>query len=105
MPIEWHDHKINLIDAPGFADFSGDIRATLRAVDAAVIIIDAAAGVEVGTEQVWKGAAEHNLARLLYINKMDRENADFARAIAGAQERLGNSVVPLEMPIGAESAF
>jgi elongation factor G len=105
LPIEWHDHKINLIDAPGFADFSGDIRATLRAVDAAVILVDAAAGVEVGTEQVWKGAAEHHLARLLYINKMDRENADFGRAIAGAQERLGSSVVPLEMPIGAESAF
>ena len=105
LPIEWHDHKINLIDAPGFADFSGDIRASLRAADAAVIIIDAAAGVEVGTEQVWQGAAEHNLARLLYINKMDRENADFARAISGAQERLGNSVVPLEMPIGAESGF
>src|SRR4051812_557895 len=105
LPIEWHDHKIDLIDAPGFADFSGDIRAALRAVDAAIILVDAAAGVEVGTEQVWKGAAEHHLARLLYINKMDRENADFGRAIAGAQDRLGNSVVPLEMPIGAESSF
>lgn len=105
LPIEWHDHKINLIDAPGFADFAGDIRAALRVVDAAVILVDAAAGVEVGTEQVWKGAGQHNLARLLYVNKMDRENADFGRTIAAAQERLGNSVVPLEMPLGAEAGF
>jgi elongation factor G len=105
LPLEWRDHKINLIDAPGFADFAGDIRAALRTVDAAIILVDAAAGVEVGTEQVWKGAGEHELARLLYVNKMDRENADFARAIAAAQERLGSSVVPLEMPIGAESSF
>ena len=105
LPIEWRDHKINLIDAPGFADFAGDIRAAFRAVDAAVILIDAAAGVEVGTEQVWKGAGEHQLARLVYINKMDRENADFGRAIESAQARLGNSIVPLEVPIGAESSY
>jgi elongation factor G len=105
LPLTWRDHKINLLDAPGFADFAGDIRATMRVADAAIILVDAAAGVEVGTEQAWKGACQHGLSRLLYVNKMDRENADFARAIASAQERLGNSVVPLEMPIGAEGSF
>jgi elongation factor G len=105
LPIEWQDHKINLVDAPGFADFAGDIRAALRAVDAAVILIDAAAGVEVGAEQVWKGAAERSLARIVYVNKMDRENADFARAVESAQSRLGANVVPLEIPIGAEASF
>jgi elongation factor G len=105
LPIEWDDHKINLVDAPGFADFAGDIRATLRAVDAAIILIDAAAGVEVGAEQVWKGAAERSLARIVYVNKMDRENADFARALESAQSRLGANVVPLQVPIGAESSF
>jgi elongation factor G len=105
LPIEWQDHKINLIDAPGFADFAGDIRAALRAVDAAIILLDAAAGVEVGAEQVWKGAAERSLARIIYINKMDRENADFARAVESAQSRLGTNVVPVEVPIGAEASF
>ena len=105
LPIEWRDHKINLVDAPGFADFAGDIRAALRAVDAAIILLDAAAGVEVGAEQVWKGAAERKLARIIFVNKFDRENADFARALASAQERLGPSVVPIEVPIGAEASF
>ncbi|HEY8600882.1 MAG TPA: elongation factor G [Thermomicrobiales bacterium] len=105
LPFSWRGHKINLLDAPGFADFAGDIRATMRVADAAIIVVDAAAGVEVGTEQVWKGACQQQLSRLVYINKMDRENADFARAIASAQERLGSAVVPLEMPIGAESSF
>ena len=105
LPLTWRDHKINLLDAPGFADFAGEIRAAMRVADAAIILVDAAAGVEVGTEQVWKGACQHQLSRLIYINKMDRENADFSRAIASAQERLGSSVVPLEMPIGSESSF
>ncbi|MDP9373533.1 MAG: elongation factor G [Chloroflexota bacterium] len=105
LPIEWRDHKINLIDAPGYSDFVGEIRAAMRAVDAAVILIDAVAGVQVGTEQVWKAASERGLSRLVYVNKMDRENADFARAVEGAQARLGASVVPLEVPIGAEAAF
>ena len=100
LPFSWRGHKINLLDAPGFADFAGDIRATMRVVDAAIILVDAAAGVEVGTEQVWKGACQHRLSRLVYVNKMDRENADFARAIASAQERLRGSVVRMEMPIG-----
>ncbi len=105
LPIEWRDHKINLIDAPGYSDFVGEIRAAMRAVDAAVILIDAVAGVQVGTEQVWKAASERGLSRLVYVNKMDRENADFARAVEGAQARLGAGVVPLEGPIGAEAAF
>jgi elongation factor G len=105
LPIEWRDHKINLLDAPGYADFAGEIRGALRATDGAVILIDAAAGVQVGTEQAWKAAGEHELARLVYVNKMDRENADFARVVAAAQERLGPSVVPLEAPIGAEADF
>ncbi len=105
LPLTWRDHKINLLDAPGFADFAGDIQSVMRVADAGVIILDAAAGVEVGTEQAWKGACQHGLARLIYINKMDRENADFGRAIASAQERLGNTIVPLEMPIGSEASF
>src|ERR687885_869536 len=105
LPLEWREHKINLLDVPGFADFAGEIRGAIRAVDAAVILVDAAAGVEVGTEQVWKLAGERQLARLVYVNKMDRENADFAGAVEAAQARLGPQVVPLEVPIGAEANF
>ena len=105
LPLAWRDHKINLIDAPGVADFAGDMRAALRVIDAAVIVIDAAAGVEVGTEGAWRLAEDYGVSRLLYVNKMDRENADFAAAIASAQARLGPGVVPVEMPIGAASDF
>lgn len=105
LPLEWRDHKINLLDAPGFVDFTGEIRAALRVADGAVVVIDASAGVEVGTEQVWRAAGAGHLARLVYVNKMDRENADFGGAIAAARARLGQSVVPLEVPIGAEASF
>ena len=105
LPIEWRDHKINLLDAPGFADFLCEIRGALRVADAAVILLDAAAGVEVDAEQVWRAAGERGLARMVYVNKMDRENANFERVVAAAQERLGTSIVPLEVPIGAEAAF
>lgn len=105
LPLAWRDHKINLIDTPGVADFAGDQRAALRVVDAAIILLDAAVGVEVGTEQVWHLAEQQGISRLVYINKMDRENADFAAAIASAQARLGSNVVPLEMPIGSAGSF
>ena len=105
LPIEWHDHKINLIDAPGFVDFVGDIRSALRAVDAAIVLIDAAAGVEVGAEQAWKIAAKRQMARMVFVNKLDRENADFARAVESAQARLGPNIVPVQLPIGAETSF
>lgn len=105
LPVEWRDHKINLLDTPGFVDFTGEMRAAMRVADAAVIVIDAAAGVEVGTEQVWKAAGAAHLARLVYVNKMDRENADFDGVISAARTRLGPSVVPLEVPIGAEAGF
>ncbi|CAA9581725.1 MAG: Elongation factor G-like protein TM_1651, partial [uncultured Thermomicrobiales bacterium] len=105
LPLEWRDHKINLLDAPGFGDFLCEIRGAIRVVDAAIIVIDAASGVQVGTEQVWRGAQRRKLSCLVYVNKLDRENADFARVVEEALARLGSSVVPLTVPIGAESGF
>lgn len=104
-PLEWKDTKINIIDAPGYADFIGEVRSALRVSDAAVILMDASAGVEVGTEQAWRQAEERGLPRVLFINKMDRENADFASALAAARAAFGNALAPIQFPIGAERSF
>ncbi|MFT4039715.1 MAG: elongation factor G [Thermomicrobiales bacterium] len=104
-PLEWSDTKINIIDAPGYADFIGEMRSALRVADAAVILMDASAGVEVGTEQAWRQAEERGLPRILFINKMDRDNADFAAALAAARAAFGNALAPIQFPIGAERNF
>ncbi|HUG16253.1 MAG TPA: elongation factor G [Thermomicrobiales bacterium] len=104
-PVEWRDHKINVLDAPGYADFIGEVKGCIRVVDSAVILLDASAGVEVGTEYAWQFAQERELPRILVINKMDRENANFASSLESAQSLLGHAVVPLYIPIGSESSF
>ena len=104
-PVEWKDHKINIIDAPGYADFVGEVKAALRVVDAAIVLLDASAGVEVGSELAWRFAAERNLPVILVVNKMDRENADFAATLASAQSTFGQKAVPLCIPIGRESGL
>ena len=104
-PIEWRETKINVIDAPGYADFIGDVKSALRVCDAAIILVDASAGVEVGTEQAWRLAEERGIPRVIFINKMDRENADFARALVSVRGAFGNACAPIQFPIGAESQF
>jgi elongation factor G len=104
-PVEWNDHKVNIIDAPGYADFVGEVKAAMRVVDGAVIVLDASAGVEVGSEYAWRFAAERNLPAVIVVNKMDRENADFAASLASAQASFGSKVVPLCIPIGRESGL
>jgi elongation factor G len=91
-PLEWHDDKINLIDTPGYADFVGDVASAMRVLDGAIIVLDAAGGVEVGTEQVWEQAVQAGVPRLLFINKLDRENPigqakDFRGIISLRQQR------------------
>lgn len=105
VPVEWRDHKINFIDAPGYADFVGEMLSAMRVCDAALILMDASAGVEVGTEQAWRFAGKYQRPRAMLINKMDRENADFDRTLAEAQEHFGDVVVPALVPIGAEREF
>ncbi|MEW6232620.1 MAG: elongation factor G [Chloroflexota bacterium] len=105
LPIEWKGNKINLIDTPGYADFVGEVKETTRVVDAAIIVFCAVAGVEVGSELVWKYADERKLPRLAFIGRMDRENADFHRALAQLQSRFGKSVVPIQLPIGSQENF
>ena len=105
LPIEWRDTKINVIDAPGYADFMGDVKSALRVVDAAIILMDASAGVEVGTEQAWRLAEERSLPKAIFVNKMERDNADFARALDSARSVFGKNVGPIQFPIGSERAF
>jgi elongation factor G len=105
VPCEWEGHKINVLDTPGYADFVGEVKGALRAADSAVVLIDAVSAVEVGTEQVWEYADEIGLPRMLFINKMDRENADFGRALSQAQGSLPGNIVPLQVPIGAQASF
>jgi elongation factor G len=104
-PVEWAGVKINLLDTPGYFDFIGDVAGALRVADAAVVCVSAVAGVEVGTEKVWTYANQNRLSRLMFINKMDRENANFDKTFAQLQEFFGLNVVPLQVPIGAEASF
>lgn len=105
VPCEWRDHKVNVLDTPGYADFIGEVKGAVGAADGAVILMDAVSGVEVGTELVWGYADEAGLPRMIFINKMDRDNADFFRALKQAKETLGRGVVALQLPIGAQAAF
>jgi elongation factor G len=98
-------HRLNLIDTPGYGDFVADARAGLRVAGAAVVVVDAVAGVQVQTEKVWKFANEYNLPRGIVINRLDRERADFFRTLESLQKRLKGRLVPLQLPIGSESGF
>ena len=102
---EWRSTKINLIDTPGIGNFLSDTRAALRVADAALVVVDAVAGVEVQTEKVWGIAEEIGLPRLIVLNLLDRERASFDRALESVQGALGREVVPIQLPIGAEREF
>jgi elongation factor G len=104
-PIEWSGVKINVLDAPGYADFIGDVRAALRAVDACLFVVSAVDGVEVQHEVVWELAVEHGLPRAFFVNKMDRERASFQRTLDGLVQAFGTQVAPLQFPIGEEHDF
>ena len=104
-PVEWHDNKINILDAPGYADFLGDVTAAMRVLDGAIIVMDAAGGVEVGTEADWELAVSANLPRIIFVNKLDRENANFFRTVEQAQQLLDAAVIPMQIPIGSQREF
>jgi elongation factor G len=94
-----------MIDTPGYADFVGEVLACLTAVDSAIVLVDAVEGVEVGTDKVWNIADEHKLSRLIFINKMNKENIDFDKTVEGIKERLGRGCVLVTMPIGSGTGF
>jgi elongation factor G len=102
---EWSKHKINILDTPGFGTFIADTRASLRAVDAAIIVVNAVAGVEVMTEKVWGFANEYDLPRLAFINRLDRERASFERCLVSMKDQLSKDITPIQIPLGEEEAF
>ncbi len=104
-PFEWDGHKVNLIDTPGYADFIGEVHAALRVADLAVFVVSAVDGVEVQTEVIWKLAAELEVPRMIFVNKLDRERASFQRTLDQLRSKFGAGIAPLELPIGEEAAF
>src|ERR671925_250486 len=108
IPIEHRDHKINIIDAPGYTDFVGEAISALSVSDGAIILVDAVAGVEVGTELAWRYADEFKLPRFFLINKMDRDNADFDKTYAALEEFArghGKRTIKVHLPIGEKQSF
>ncbi len=106
VPCEFDGHKINVLDAPGYTDFAAEVISAVCVVEAALVVIDAVAGVEVGTELAWSYADRYHLPRFVVINKMDRENARFETAMENVQATLsGMRFVPLQLPVGAQHDF
>lgn len=104
-PCEWRKNKINIIDTPGYVDFLGEVKAGLYVAESVIVVVCAANGVEVETEKVWAFAEERNLPIVVFINKMNRERADFAKALSSVSETFNVTAVPLTIPIGAEHNF
>jgi len=105
LPCEWNGHKINILDTPGYLDFVGEVKGAVRVADGAVILLDAASGVEVGTDLMWNYADEQNLPRLVFINKMDRDNASFQRCLEALKEKFEATFIPIQLPIGSQADF
>ncbi|PKK40351.1 Elongation factor G-like protein [Clostridiaceae bacterium JG1575] len=104
-PVFYNGYKINLVDLPGYFDFVGETMQGMRAVDIAMIVLSATSGIEVGTEKAWKYTEKIKLPRAFYINKMDRENANFDKVLAALKDRFGMPVVAVQYPIGKEADF
>jgi elongation factor G len=102
---EWRKSKVNLLDAPGYANFLAEARAALRVADAALVVVDAVSGVEVQTQKVWSYAEDYGLPRIIAVNRMDRERASFTRTLESIQAAFGRSAVPLAFPLGEEKDF
>jgi elongation factor G len=103
--VEWNKTKINFIDTPGMANFLSDARAALRVVDAAIVVVDAVAGVEVSTEKIWAIAEELEVPRIVILNRLDRERASVERSIESLRTAFGRAIVPVQLPIGEERSF
>lgn len=104
-PCEWEGYKLNFIDTPGYSEFCGEVRAALRAADGILMVVSADAGVEMDTERAWEYGVELQLPRMIYVNKMDTENADFFGCLEKMRAVFGKSIMPLQIPIGEGKDF
>ena len=105
LPVQWKGTKLNIVDTPGYADFVGEVRSGLRVTEGAVLVVCAASGVEVGTELTWHDAQKAGLPTLVFVNKMDRDNANFFSAVEGIQAKLSPKCLPVQLPIGSQKDF
>lgn len=102
---QWSDFRINLIDTPGHVDFTAEVERSLRVLDGGVVVLDAVAGVEAQSEMVWRQADRYRVARICFVNKMDRVGADFYRTVSMIESRLNATAVPIQLPLGVEGEF
>lgn len=105
IPVEWSGHKLNLLDTPGYADFVGEVISALRAVEAAVLVVDAQSGIEVGTEIAWQYMDDLNLPRIVVINKVNREHANWTKVLDDLATAFPARFVPLQVPVGQALDF
>ncbi|MDU5470519.1 elongation factor G [Peptoniphilus harei] len=105
IPVEWRNYKVNIIDTPGFLDFVGEAHSALRASEAAIMVIDATKGIEVGTERTWKYTEKIGLPRIIFINKIDGENVNFRKLMDELEAAFGKKVIPFSVPIGEGEDF
>lgn len=105
LPCEYQQAKINVLDAPGYLDFVGEVKGAIAAADTAIVVVDAVAGIEVGTELVWSYLDESNLPRIVFVNKMDRENANFGRVVSQLSDLFETRIIPFQLPIGSQETF
>ncbi|KUM53939.1 elongation factor G [Rheinheimera sp. EpRS3] len=105
MNAQFEQHRVNIIDTPGHVDFTIEVERSLRVLDGAVVVLCGSSGVQPQTETVWRQANKYEVPRLIFVNKMDRTGANFLRVVKQAQTRLNSTIVPIQLPIGAEDDF
>jgi elongation factor G len=104
-PVEWQEHKLNVLDTPGYADFVGEMRAAMRVADLAVFVVSGVEGIEVQTQVAWNVATELELPRIIFVNKLDRENASFRQTLEQLRDAFGMGAAPFSLPLGREHEF
>lgn len=105
IPVEWNNIKINVLDTPGYFDFIGEMYGAKRASESSVLLVDASSGIEVGTEKAWKNVEKYKTPRLIFVNKMDKENINFDKLVEDLQSTFGDKIVPFAFPIGEAENF
>ena len=105
LPCQWKDSKLNLLDTPGYSDFVAEVKEALAVSEAAIVVVCAVSMVEVGTQQVWRYTGDAKLPRFIFVNKMDRDNANFFNTLKDIQAKLGPRCLPLQLPIGSQKDF